>query len=126
MQIVKLLHDYLLVRLDPRKKTTSGGIIRTTEQPVWTGVVLMAGPGRQYIDKYVPVEVKVGERVAFLSAATDSHLTGLAIKEALVHNYVGEEIAKTDEQRIIRENDVLFVIEGEGELELTKDGTYFG
>lgn len=124
MRIIKLLHDYLLVRLDPRKETTSGGIIRTTEQPVWTGVVLMAGPGRQYIDKYVPVEVKVGERVAFMAAASDGHLSGLAVKEAIVCNFEGEAIAKTDEQRIIRENDVLFVVEGEVTLE--KDGVYFG
>jgi co-chaperonin GroES (HSP10) len=125
MRILQLLHDYLLVRLDPRKKTTPGGIIRTTEQPIWTGVVLMTGPGRQYVDKYVPIDVKVGERVAFLSAATDGHLSGLAVNEALVCNFVGEAIAKTDEQRIIRENDVLFVIE-EGDPEITKDEPYFG
>jgi co-chaperonin GroES (HSP10) len=125
MKVLKLLNDYLLIRLDPRKKTTSGGIIRTTEQPIWTGVVLMAGPGRQYTDKYLPIDVKVGERVAFLSAAADGHLSGLAVKEALVCNFVDEVVAKMDEQRIIRESDVLFVIE-EGEPELTKDSPYFG
>lgn len=124
MKIIKLLHDYLLVRLDPRKETTPGGIIRTTEQPIWTGVVLMTGPGRQYVDKYLPIDVQVGERVAFLSAASDGHLSGLAIHEALVCNFAGEVVAKMDEHRIIRENDVLFAFEGE--LELTKDGAYFG
>jgi co-chaperonin GroES (HSP10) len=114
MKIKQLLNDWLLVRLEPRKKTTPGGIIRTTEQPVWVGLVLMAGPGRQFRDKFVPMEKEiVGQRVAFLSAATDSHLTGLAINAQL-----------NEEERLIRMSDVLFMVDGD--VEITKEEPYYG
>ena len=113
MKVVRLLGDWLLVKLDPRKEKTSGGIIRVTEQPVWTGMVEMAGPGRQYRDKYIPMEPDiVGQRVAFLSAATDGHRTGLTVAQQLDKDH-----------RLIRMTDVLFIV---NELmEITKDGEYF-
>lgn len=113
LKIRKLLSDWMLVRLDPRKETTPGGIIRTTEQPVWTGVVLMAGPGRQFRDKFVPMDSEiVGQRVAFLSAATDSHKTGLSVAEQLDKDH-----------RLIRMSDILFVVNEP--MEITKEGNYF-
>jgi len=114
MKVVKLLSDWMLVKLDPRKKTTPGGIIRVTKQPVWTGVVEMAGPGRQYRDKFVPMEPDiVGQRVAFMSASTDGHRTGLSVVKHLEKGY-----------RLVRMSDVLFVMNEP--MEITKDEPYFG
>jgi co-chaperonin GroES (HSP10) len=103
MKIRKLLSDCILVRLEPLKKKTAGGIIKpdTAVDPVWIGKALMAGPGKHYRDRFIPMEVEVGERVAFMAAATDGHSPGMA----LLHHL-------SDDERIIRQGDVLFVVTG--------------
>jgi len=75
MKIRKLLSDWMLIQLDPRKETTPGGIIRTSEQPVWTGVVQMAGPGRQYRDKFVPMEEDIEFQLDLVNVAKNFGLT---------------------------------------------------
>jgi hypothetical protein len=113
MKLRKLLSDWLLVRLDTRKETTPGGIIRVTEQPVWTGVVEMAGPGRRYTDKFIPMDPDiVGQRIAFLSAATDGHQTGMSLLRYL-----------DKEHRLVRMSDILFVVNEQ--MKITKDDRYF-
>jgi co-chaperonin GroES (HSP10) len=111
VKVLRLLNDVILVRLEPRKEKTPGGIVKTSIDPVWIGEALMVGPGRQFKDKYVPMDVKVGDRVAFLAAATDSHRPGLALQDHL-----------DEDQRLIRQSDVLFVVEGE--VEISKCGSY--
>ncbi len=92
------LHDWLLVELEPQKETFEGSIIvRVSDSPIRIGKVLAAGPGRYYVDKFVPTEVEVGERVVFLIAAADTR-SGQAL-----HHHL------PDNQRLIRETDVLFV-----------------
>ena len=112
-KILRLLNDRMLVRVEPSKKTTPAGIIKPGAAPVWIGEVLMAGPGRHYKDKYVPMEDDIiGKRVAFLSAATDSHEEGLLLKDHLAKD-----------ERIIRQSDILLVVEGE--VDITKEGPGF-
>jgi co-chaperonin GroES (HSP10) len=92
------LHDWMVVEIEPSKETFEGSsIFRVSEVPVRIGKVLAIGPGRMYPDKFVPTEVEVGERVVFLIAAADTQ-SGKA-----VHHHL------PDNQRLIRETDVLFV-----------------
>jgi co-chaperonin GroES (HSP10) len=77
-KIKRLLSDYMLVKIDPIPEKTEGGIIRAGQldrdkEPVRTGVVLMAGPGRRYIDKFTPMPDNIlGMRVAFMIAASQT------------------------------------------------------
>ena len=83
-QIRKLLSDYLLVRVEPA--VTHAGCIVLPDpeaEPIRTGEVIMAGPGRHYSDKFVPVpDDIVGKRVAFMMAATQTG-SGRAVQQAL-------------------------------------------
>lgn len=104
-QKLRPLHDWLLVELEPSKETVGSGIIvRVGENPVRFGKVLAVGPGRRYQDKYVPTSVEVGERVVFFIASTDT-MSGRMITHQL-----------PDNQRLIRETDVLFVTDEDIEV----------
>lgn len=100
------LHDWMVVELEPNKETFSGSsIIKVKDSPIRIGKVLAVGPGRHYVDgKFVPMEVEVGERVVFLIASADTQ-SGKS-----VHHYL------PDNQRLIRETDVLFVAIGSMEV----------
>ena len=105
--MIRPLHDWLLVEVEPGKKTFgSSSIVRVVGDPVSTGKIIAAGPGRHYIDKFVPTQVKVGERVAFLTALTETG-QGKSIGHVIAEN-----------QALIRETDVLVVVEGK--VEITK------
>lgn len=108
-RIKKLLSDWLLVELEPTKERTAGGIILpdADKEPVRTGVVLMAGPGRRYIDKFVPMpEDIVGKRVSFMIAA--SHTKGG--KQLRTH------LDMEDNRELIRLGDVLLEVSGDVEV----------
>ncbi len=93
------LQDRVLVELEPERGESYGGIILTGRDPVRTGKVLRVGPGKDYKDRYLPTEVKPGERVAFLQACLETR------SEAQI-NY-----KLPDNQALIRETDILGVVE---------------
>jgi co-chaperonin GroES (HSP10) len=97
-----------MVKPDERKRNI--GLIRlpdSIESRVMTGVVQRVGTGRTYIDgPYYPVEVKVGERVAFLTAVRDAGV-------------FRDIYRKFEDQFLIGERDILFVIEGDDIPEVT-------
>lgn len=101
MKILKLLSDWMLVQLEPRKDHTVGGIFKpdTTIDPIWVGRILMIGSGRYYSDKFIPMDCAVGERVCFMAAASDGHKPGIALLQYL-----------NETQRLIRQSDVLLVL----------------
>lgn len=119
MSFRRLISDRVHVRLDPISEKTRGGIIipDTSPRPVRKGVVLDVGPGRYvkvrqkgtttYSDRWLPVEVKKGDRVVFFSASVDTK-TGQAVTYYL-----------QEDERVIRENDVLFVIPEGADVEVT-------
>jgi chaperonin GroES len=93
---VRPLHDRLLVkRVDEDEKSVGGIIIPDTakEKPM-QGVVIATGAGKVNDDgKVTPLDVKKGEKVLF-------------------GKYAGTEIQlEGDEHLIIREDDVLAVLE---------------
>lgn len=103
--MIRPLNDWLLVEVEPGKTTFgSTSIVRVADDPISLGRVLAVGPGRHYTDKFVPTVVKVGERVAFLTALTE---TGQG-------KSIGHVVA--DNQALIRETDVLVVVEGNVEI----------
>lgn len=105
--MIQPLHDWLLVEVEPSKTTFgSSSIVRVVGDPVSTGKVLAVGKGRHYVDKFVPTQVKVGERVAFLTSLTETG-QGKAIGHVI-----------KDNQALIRETDILVVVEGK--VEITK------
>ena len=101
---VRPLQDRVLVELEPEKGTSRGGIILTGHDPVRTAKVLRVGPGKQYKDRYLPTEVKEGERVAFLQAALETR------SEAQLNHKL------PDNQALIRETDILCVVEGDVDI----------
>jgi co-chaperonin GroES (HSP10) len=108
MELQRLLSDYVLVELEPLREKTIGGIVKpgTVVEPLRMGKVKMVGPGRRFLDKYVPTQLKPGATVAFFVASTDTK-GGRAITYLL-----------REDERIIRENDVLFEILGPVEVSL--------
>jgi co-chaperonin GroES (HSP10) len=97
--------------MDPvaAENVSAGGIFCIHPALIRQGVVTDAGPGRHYVDGvYKGMDVKVGERVAFLAATMDT-------KQGwqLTDRVLGKD------QALIRETDVLLVIEeGEPRIEV--------
>jgi len=91
------LHDRLLVKRLEEKEQVQGGIIipDTAKEKPQQAKVLAVGPGRATDDgKLQPIEVKVGDTVVF-------------------GKYSGTEVkVDGDDLLIIREDDVLGVLEG--------------
>jgi hypothetical protein len=112
-----LLADRLLVRLDPLPEKT-GSLVLLRPRTVRTGVVLQRGPGRyvkfrqrqtqEYRDVLRPIDVQQGERVAFLIGSVDTK-TGQAVTHYL-----------QEDERVIREDDVLFAIPDGVDVEVSQ------
>lgn len=104
------LNDWVLVTMDPlpAANTSGGGIILTQPALIRKGAVVAAGRGRTYSDGvYKPCTLRVGDRVAFLSAVLESK-QGYQVSGILAPN-----------EALIREPDVLFIIE-EGDPRIEK------
>ena len=110
MKLLHPLHDWVLVRLDPEGAYPPSGLLASVRpRLVLTGRVVAAGPGRDFVDGvHRGTEVREGERVAFLAAVMDTQ-QGRQLRGATL----GED------QALIRESDILFVIE-EGNPRLDK------
>jgi len=102
--MIRPLNDWVLVELEPVKDVYSSGIIRVAAEPIRTARVLRVGPGKHYPDKFVATVVREGQRVAFFSASTET-------KQGQQLNFVLKE-----NQELIREVDVLLVLEGNVEV----------
>ena len=93
---IRPLHDRILVKRLEGETKTKGGIIipDTAKEKPQEGLVIAAGPGRVNEDgKVTPLDVKKGDKVLF-------------------GKYSGSEITlEGDEHLIIREEDVLAVLE---------------
>ena len=93
---VKPLHDRILVKRLEAQETMRGGIIipDTAKEKPMEGQVIAVGSGRVQDDgKVSPLQVKAGDRV-------------------LIGKYAGTEIKLDgDEHLIVREDDVLAVLE---------------
>ena len=95
---IRPLHDRVIVkRLDEEKKTASGIVIPDTaaEKPD-QGEVMSVGKGKLSDEgELVPLDVKVGDRVLF-------------------GKYSGQTVTlKGDELLVMREEDILGVVEGQ-------------
>jgi co-chaperonin GroES (HSP10) len=96
---VRLFNNYVLVELEPERPARSG-ILIAGPAPVRIARVLAVGPGRR--DKkgrLIRMQLQVGDRFPFFKAAADT-VQGRALAQRL-----------PEDQRIVRENDVLFVLE---------------
>ena len=94
---LKPLGGRVIVEPIEQEETTAGGIIlpETAKEKPQEGMILAAGPGERNEDgDRVPMEVKVGDKVLFAK-------------------YSGTEV-KMDSRKllILRENDILAVVEG--------------
>lgn len=103
------LSDWLVVKLEEAPERASSGLIVLTHPPlVRKAVVLRVGPGRLHSDGvYTPTQVREGDRVAFLAAVLDNK-QGHAIEATMAEG-----------EALIREKDILFVIE-EGDATIEK------
>jgi chaperonin GroES len=93
---IRPLHDRILVKRISEEEKTKGGIIipDTAKEKPQEGKVVAVGPGRVEDGKTIPVSVKPGDRILF-------------------GKYAGTEIKLDGEEHLIlREDDVLGVIEG--------------
>ncbi len=95
----KPLHDRVLVRRVDEEEKTAGGIIipDTAKEKPMQGEVIAAGPGaRDESGKLIPLDIKEGDRILF------GKWSGTEVK------IDGEELL------IMKESDVLGVLEGAG------------
>ena len=100
---VHLLHDWVLVQIDPLPGTI--GLIvmpdSVAARDTRTATVLQVGPGKVLADgTQVPPEIRPGERVCFHRWNLE-HKNGQAVGHAL--EQMGQDIA------MIKEQDILFV-----------------
>lgn len=103
--------DVLVVQLEPPRTTTRGGLVipDTKPHPLRIGKVLRAGPGRSWKNRstgkfaYWQTEVKPGERVLFMAALLQTK-QGRQVTQGYVLG---------DDEALIRETDVLLVIDPE-------------
>ena len=95
MKIIPL-HDRVLIKRLGEEEKTKGGIIipDTAKEKPMQGKVHVVGKGKRNEDgKLIPIEVKEGDRVLF-------------------SKYAGTEIRiEGDEQLIVRENDILGIVQ---------------
>lgn len=69
-KIKKLLNDGVLVELEPIKRRESGITVEGAgDEALRIGRVLMAGRGKEYTDRFIPMPDIVGKRVGFLILA---------------------------------------------------------
>jgi co-chaperonin GroES (HSP10) len=94
-------NDYLLVRIEPQKERT-GLIFLPEGSRVFTGEVLAAGPGHWRKGRRQPLDVAVGERIAFFRENFE-HLQGRALADILAR------FGNAD-HGLLRESDVLFAL----------------
>jgi chaperonin GroES len=93
---IRPLHDRIVIKRIEEKETMKGGIIipDTAKEKPQEGEVMAVGKGKREKGELVPLDVKVGDRILF-------------------GKYSGTEIKLEDEEYlIIREDEVLGVIEG--------------
>jgi chaperonin GroES len=93
---VRPLHDRIIVKRVEEETKSKGGIIipDTAKEKPQEGRVVAVGPGRTEDGKLIKLDVKKGDRILF-------------------GKYAGTEIKLDGEEHIImREDDVLGVIEG--------------
>jgi co-chaperonin GroES (HSP10) len=110
MSDVRPLNDVVVVQLDPPEKLSS--LIEapdTVAQRIRKATVLRVGPGREQLvnaqgtkARFLRNTLKPGERVAFFSAAVDTQKANFYLE---------------DGQALIREQDVLFVLEEDCRVE---------
>lgn len=102
---VRPLHDRILIRRIEEQETVKGGIIipDTAKEKPQEGEVIAVGNGRKTEDgKVIPLDVKAGDRILF-------------------GKYSGTEIKiEGEEYLILREEEVLGVIEGTAKAAKTK------
>lgn len=120
MKFQRLLTDRVLVKLEPVKEKTQGGIVipDTSPRAIRLGEVLLVGPGRyrkvrkregqDYAEVLQPTETQAGDRVAFFIASVDTK-GGQAVSHYL-----------QEDERVIREDDILFVIPDGIDVEVTR------
>lgn len=95
--MIRPLHDWLVVAMDPLPES-HGSILLVHGGRVRTGTVLRTGPGKKAADTYAPLDVAVGDKVAFF-------------RENLEHKQGRTLLTYTDENTaLIRATDVLFVV----------------
>lgn len=95
---LRLLHDWVMIELEPARTETKGGIFLTGPEPVRIAKATSVGPKVK--------DLKVGDRFPFFKALTDTG-SNKSLAARMPENV-----------ELIKESDVLFIIE-EGELEVT-------
>ena len=94
---IRPLHDRVIVKRIEEEKKSAGGIVipDTAAEKTEQGEIVAVGKGKKDDNgKLIPIDVKVGDRVLF------GKYSGQTVK------------VKGDELLVIREEDVLGVIEG--------------
>jgi len=94
---IRPLHDRVIVKRIEEEKKSAGGIVipDTAAEKPEQGEILAVGKGKKDDNgKLIPIDVKVGDRVLF------GKYSGQTVK------------VKGDELLVIREEDILGVIEG--------------
>lgn len=104
---LRLLHDWVHVRIEPARTQTQGGILLVGPAPIRMAEVLAVGPGRR--DKkgeLRPTQLRIGDKFPFFKGASETR-QGHALAMLLEEN-----------EALLLESDVLFVAEEPVEVTL--------
>lgn len=114
---LKPLSDWILVKRDPPQPRSSIIIDPGNEgSNVRTGTVLRTGPGKTYEGGVVvPLDVEPGDRIAFLRWHHE-HRPGKINTSTL--RKIADEFGVDADVVLVRENDILFVFEGDVRIDV--------
>jgi co-chaperonin GroES (HSP10) len=114
MSYVRPLNDLVIVKVDEPEQVSDTIVMPNVENtPLRKGTVLRVGPGRRKLKRrgkkdmvYIPTQVKPGDRIVFFAAATGTKQ--------------GKQLAYSlpDDEDMIREEDILFVFEGDVKVDV--------
>jgi co-chaperonin GroES (HSP10) len=99
--------DRVLAKLEPEVKPAGKLIVSLRPSPVRIAKVLAVGPGKPLKKAgRAPMEVQVGDRVAFFKAVADTK------QGTMLTHYLD------DDEVLISQSDILCVVEGDAEFSL--------
>ena len=111
-QSIRMYQDNVAVRLEPLEQVSAGGLHlpQSRKEKTRSATVLAVGPGHYKGATFVPTQVQVGDRVIIDQIAGQNYDLDLSVPR---HNKPTNWADERGEFRIIREDEILAVVEPE-------------
>lgn len=74
--MLKPLHDYVVLEVEPTEKKIGGIILTENKEKTAVAKVVAVGPGKEKDGKIVEIPVKIGEKVLYKEYSTTEYKQG--------------------------------------------------